>query len=230
MVYDSIEGYRIEIKKNGGKSPTTMVLKKKSEADIQLEQAEKKKKEEELLALQELEADDPDAMFETMMMLKNMHMDRDEVLKEETVTRPESTPQQETKPVQQEAKPTIQQEITPIIKTEPTTKKLTSKKTVTETIVKEKTDETENKVIQVKTKPKKTAVKKKKTTVPELSLFGTIWTILDHMTTKATRVYLHELHTNHRRVDMTQLLQENDLMDDSAYLRGHIFSERILDT
>ncbi|KAG2202125.1 hypothetical protein INT47_008097 [Mucor saturninus] len=235
-VFDSIEGYRIEIKKNDGRSPTTMVLKKKSEAEIQSEKAKKKAEEDEIKLVQQQQAleaaDDPDAMFETMMMLKDMHMDRDET----PVQKPAPAPQQQPEPVPAVATPKLKPVTTPSEKKnmvenktspeEPTSsKKLTSKKTVTENINKEE----ENKVIQVKTKTKKAAVKKK-ATVPELSLFGTIWTILDHMTTKATRVYLHELHTNHRRVDIATLLQENDLTDDSAYLRGHIFSERILDT
>lgn len=238
-IYDSIEGYRIEIKKDG-KTPSTMVLKKKSDQEIKLEKekkAEKEKKEkQDQMALEELEADDPDALFKTMMMLKDMHMDRDEaavvkpVVEKKTEVKtapsPKGLPIVENKP--EPAKP---ETVKPETK-KPASKKPTSKKTVTENIPKEQssaTKEADDKVIKVTTTKPKKAVKKK-ITVPELSLFGTIWTILDHMTTKATRIYLNELHTNHRRVDITTLLEENDLMDDSAYLRGQIFSERILDT
>lgn len=233
-IYDSIEGYRIEIKKDG-KAPSTMVLKKKSDQEIKLEKEKKaeeeKKEKQDQMALQELEADDPDALFKTMMMLKDMHMDRDEA----AVVKPVVEKKTEVKPAPSpKGLPIVENKSEPVkpetVKAE--TKKPTSKKTVTENIPKEQssaTKEADDKVIKVTTTKPKKAVKKK-ITVPELSLFGTIWTILDHMTTKATRIYLNELHTNHRRVDITTLLQENDLMDDSAYLRGQIFSERILDT
>lgn len=242
-IYDSIEGYRIEIKKDG-RSPTTMVLKKKNEEEIKKEREIKEKKEEkekeEQMALEELEADDPDSLFETMMMLKGMNMDRDDSpvekpfpveKKPQPVATPKGLPIVENKATIAPAKPVSVSKkiVTENLPTPPLLeeKRSTSKegdKPSSETPTKE-----DSSVINVTTQKPKKAVKKK-SAVPELSLFGTIWTILDHMTTKATRIYLTELHTNHRRVDISTLLSENDLMDDSAYLRGQIFSERILDT
>ncbi|CEP16098.1 hypothetical protein [Parasitella parasitica] len=213
-VYDTIEGYRIEIKKDG-KTPTTMILKKKSE------QQETKHSE---VSDDVNDPEDPDALFETMMMLKDMKMDKDNVAKlsatEEDIVQTSSALKNETKkpvPAHPEGslsplKSTMQSAMKPA------------------TINQEQQD---TKVIKVTTpsaqKQRKSTKKKKR--VPELSLFGTIWTMLDHMTTKATRLYLNELQNNHQRVDVGYLLaSENVLMDEAVYLRGQIFSERILDT
>lgn len=223
-VYDSIEGYRIEIKKEG-KRPTTMVLKKKNEEELKKEQEKKRLKEEKEKEVEEtLADDDPDALFETMMMLKDMNMDKQDepskpiIKKEEEVAKPvEEKPAETKKEVKAvETKPKEVKKVTFDVKEEAKP----SNKTEKDTNVIQMTDE----------KPKKPAKKTKKKAVPELSLFGTIWTILDHMTTKATRVYLSELQTNHQRVDLTALLAEDNLMDDSIYLRGQILSERILET
>jgi hypothetical protein len=246
-VYDSIEGYRIEIKKDG-KSPSTMILKKKKEEEIRKEQEEKKllaeKQKTEQEAKQELlEEDDPDTLFETMMMLRDMNMDKEDQI---TTSNPLET-EKEQKAITPVAKPsTAPKELTvientpatPVFKPTPAIKQTKEeskpiekeeKKAVTNEESKSPEDEDTN-VIKVTTQKPKKAAKKKKTAVPELSLFGTIWTIVDHMTTKATRIYLSELQNNQQRVDVTALLVENDLVDDAIYLRGQILSERILDT
>ncbi|ORZ25981.1 Rtr1/RPAP2 family-domain-containing protein [Absidia repens] len=76
---------------------------------------------------------------------------------------------------------------------------------------------------------KKTKKKKKE---PEMSLFGKIWTMLDRMTTKSTRLYLTSLAKEEEDGNTgkhVQLLEEDGLTDDSL-LRGHIFSEKILES
>ncbi|KAI8639960.1 Rtr1/RPAP2 family-domain-containing protein [Parasitella parasitica] len=223
-VYDTIEGYRIEIKRDG-KTPTTMVLNKKSEQQELMQQKHTVESDD------GIDPEDPDALFETMMMLKDMNMDKDSTPNarvnkdrvELKTVEALSTLKDETKPAPAPAPAQPKQAVTP------------SKSTVKPALkqaVKEQ-DEQDANVIKVTTpsaqKQKKPAKKKKK--VPELSLFGTIWTMLDHMTTKATRMYLNELQNNHQRADVGHLLaSENVLMDEAAYLRGQIFSERILDT
>jgi hypothetical protein len=73
------------------------------------------------------------------------------------------------------------------------------------------------------------AKKSKKRKEPEMSLFGKIWTMLDRMTTKSTRLYLTTLDTmDGDPMTQVQLLEEDGLTDDSL-LRGHIFSEKILE-
>lgn len=250
-IYDSIEGYRIEIKKDG-KSPSTIILKKKKEEEIKKEQEAKKKKEEEKMAEENLE-DDPDALFETMMMLKEMNMDKDQTISPAT-TKSEPTVEKKTEEKKaEENKPVIEkkaEEKKPVVEKKPVEKKVTivenkievppasarkeekrpaTKKGNTAEGSSAKTKEDDTNIIKVSSQKVKKPIKKKKSTVPELSLFGTIWTILDHLTTKATRAYLNELQNNHRRIDVALLL-DNELMDDSNYLRGQILSERILDT
>lgn len=203
-VFDSIEGYRIEIKTDG-KRPTTMVLKKKKEEE----------KKEEPVPEPQQDPDDPEALFETMMMLKEMNMDQEvpkEIVKEEK--KPAKKQVQFDIPKEETLKETPKQPI-----------KAESGSTISKNVVEKDTN-----VINVTTQKPKKVAKKKKKNVPELSLFGTIWTMLDHMTTKATRVYLNELENNKQRVDITSLTAENGLMDETMYLRGQIFSERILDT
>lgn len=216
-VYDSIEGYRIEIKKDG-KSPTTMILKKKREEEIKQEQERLVKEQK------EQDPEDPEALFETMMMLKDMNLDKQEPVskKKEVVPVKVDTPlKKKENPVIQET-PVEQPTVAPSATSVPTATSSSSKPT------KEQKDKDTN-VIKVTTKKPKKPIKKKKKG-PELSLFGTIWTMLDHMTTKATRVYLNELQNNKHRIDVSSLLMEADLMDEAIYLRGQIFSERILDT
>ncbi len=221
-VYDSIEGYRIEIKKQG-RTPTTMVLKKKNQDELKKEQEEKKLKEEKEKEPEVLDPDDPDALFETMMMLKDMNMDREE---EEVSKKPIKEESVVTKPA--DKKPVEKQPVEEAIIAE--NKPVKEEKKVTFEVKEESKSSNKEDTQVTEQKPKKPAKKKKKAAVPELSLFGTIWTILDHMTTKATRIYLSELQTNHQRVDVSSLLTEDHVMDDSVYLRGQIFSERILET
>ncbi|CAO3641841.1 unnamed protein product [Mucor hiemalis] len=229
-VYDSIEGYRIEVKKDG-EMPSTFVLKKKNEEELRKEKEEKRLKAEEEERLQnttdDLPPDDPDALFETMMMLKDMNMDKDDGQSVPAVKEPVNPPVSTVKhPVE------VKKDIT-TVKREPVPEAKEVEKVTFD--VKEESKapikpvEDTNVTKVTAEKPKK-AVKKKKKAVPELSLFGTIWTILDHLTTKATRIYLSELQNNHHRVDVNVLLAEDESMVDSVYLRGQIFSERILET
>ncbi|KAI8378697.1 Rtr1/RPAP2 family-domain-containing protein [Choanephora cucurbitarum] len=199
-IYDSIEGYRIEVKKEGNR-PTTLVLKKTESNTTPIHKEEEK---EEVLA----DPDDHEAMFETMMMLKDMKMDKDETT-------------EASKPIQ----------MPPVVKEEPT-KLAPTKQKPTPTQMPIVVKEESSKPAPTKQKPTVThpiPMKKKKKT-PELSLFGTIWTMLDHMTTKATRTYLYELQQNKQRIDIPTLLKDNNLVDEATYLRGQILSERILDT
>ncbi|KAK4517120.1 uncharacterized protein ATC70_000450 [Mucor velutinosus] len=239
-VYDTIEGYRIEIKKDG-KTPTTMILKKKKkkeeeEAEIRAEQ-EISQEQSNQVDEEHLDPEDPDALFETMMMLKDMNMDKQDQPEASGIPSKQAetlSPTQVTAVQEQQAPAPVKAVPTP---PKPTTRSATEKslepKKKGPTSAEPATQDTN--IIKVTTpttpppKPKKSIKKKKR--IPELSLFGTIWTMLDHMTTKATRVYLNELQSNHQRVDVSHLLAtENDLMDEAIYLRGQIFSERILDT
>lgn len=242
-VYDTIEGYRIEIKKDG-KTPTTMILKKgKEKANVQAEQ-EVKQEQSSLVDEETLDPNDPDALFETMMMLKDMNMDKQD--QPETSDIPlkqvEASSTNQATTVQEQQAPAPIKSVPAPIKSMPAPSKPTTKPTTEKPVEPKKKEPApaepptqDTNVIKVTTPatppPKSKKSIKKKSKIPELSLFGTIWTMLDHMTSKATRVYLNELQNNHQRVDISHLLAlENDLMDEAIYLRGQIFSERILDT
>ncbi|KAG0172708.1 RNA polymerase II associated protein 2 [Apophysomyces sp. BC1034] len=82
------------------------------------------------------------------------------------------------------------------------------------------------KVIQVTTKEIKKP--KKKSKALEMSLFGKVWTMVDSMTTRLTRLYLSDLE-NTGVVDMRQLF-DGELVKETDAIRGHIFSEKILET
>lgn len=167
--FDTIEGYKIEINTDR-KASATVVLKKK---DKNPEQTQEEKEEV-------IDPTDEDELFRTMMMLKDMDMDKPDI-----VTEPKSAPA-----------------MTPV-------------------------DTTQENVIQVQTKPQPKQKDRKR---PVLSLFGSIWTMLDHMTTRATRVYLNDLQKHQTRLDVMLLLQEESrTLDETTYLRGQILSERILE-
>jgi hypothetical protein len=243
-VYDSIEGYRIEVKTGpDGKTPSTMVLRKMNKQEQEEEEARKKKEEEK----QEQEdqpledPEDPDALFETMMMLKDMNMDKEDQERPTTPIPAEAKPlkpsskhvrfkEEDTKEVDDDRKD----------KGESTTAATAASTSSPNSILKKQIGENKDTTNTTTTTITKTAnqaqqpqqkkpKKKKKKNVPELSLFGTIWTMLDHMTTKATRSYLAALHNN-QDVDIAKLMEDEAGMDDGAYIRGQIFSEKILET
>ncbi|KAI8378336.1 Rtr1/RPAP2 family-domain-containing protein [Blakeslea trispora] len=229
-IYDSIEGYRIEVKKDG-KRPTTFVLKKADSYQAIPKQPIKEEK-------QDLADPDDDAMFETMMMLKDMNMDRADsatttsdsnVLQEQTTLNNSTTVKEPI--TNQTAKQSTKQTAK-----EPSAKqstKQTTKEPPTAISSKENRQPSPQETIPIEIKDDpsklKKPLKKKKSNKPELSLFGTIWTMLDYMTTKATRIYLYELEQNKQRLDPSTLLKDSRV-DEASYLRGQILSERVLDT
>ncbi|KAF7724115.1 RNA polymerase II associated protein 2 [Apophysomyces ossiformis] len=80
--------------------------------------------------------------------------------------------------------------------------------------------------IQIPTKEIKKPKRKNK--APEMSLFGKVWTMVDSMTTRLTRVYLSDLEST-GFVNMRKLFDGETLAETDA-IRGHIFSEKILET
>ncbi|KAI8876019.1 hypothetical protein K501DRAFT_338360 [Backusella circina FSU 941] len=239
-VYDSIEGYRIEVKTGpDGKTPSTMILRKKKKEDEALEKKKKEAEKEE-----EDNPEDPDALFETMMMLKDMNMDKEE--EQPATTQKEEAGQPTTLQKEKAKQPiTIQKQVEPLKPSsskhvrfeEDDTKKVDSsdkqEKASTHSILKKQVGESKQDLVQAKPSQQPQQKKKKKKNVPELSLFGTIWTMLDHMTTKATRSYLSALQQqNSQDIDLDKVLMENEsiMMDEGAYVRGQIFSEKILET
>ncbi|KAG1049671.1 hypothetical protein G6F43_008013 [Rhizopus delemar] len=203
--FDTLEGYKIEIK-NDGKLPTTMVLKKrkednKSKLNIQQDQ------EKEIV----VDTANEDDIFNTMMMLKDMSLDKEPIHGSSSKDKSSKIALNNSNNNKSLSNNENRNKNTETLHTENI--KLASQ---------------DENIQQVQTKP---LPKKKKKKGPELSLFGTIWTMLDHMTTKATRIYLNDLEKHQRRLNVMLLLQqENRSLDETSLLRGQIFSERILET
>lgn len=203
--FDTLEGYKIEIK-NDGKLPTAMVLKKrkednKSELNIQQDQ------EKEIV----VDTANEDDIFNTMMMLKDMSLDKEPIHGSSSKDKSSKIALNNSNNNKSLSNNENRNKNTETLHTENI--KLASQ---------------DENIQQVQTKP---LPKKKKKKGPELSLFGTIWTMLDHMTTKATRIYLNDLEKHQRRLNVMLLLQqENRSLDETSLLRGQIFSERILET
>ncbi|CAO3600229.1 unnamed protein product [Absidia cylindrospora] len=248
-VHDSIEGYRIENSKNLPGKPTTILLTAttKTTNDSPLtndttNSATDTDNSATTDAMTNSNFDmDPDSLLddamETMMMLKKMNLDRDPPKNEDNNSAcsisqpPKTTPIDSTKtekPAQTTTTTNTTTKTEPIVAAAGSTsednpsaplddKSIKATKAAVEAI--------EATAAAAKASQAKKAKKKKKE--PEMSLFGKIWTMLDRMTTKSTRLYLTSLAENTGK--HVQLLEEDGLTDDSL-LRGHIFSEKILES
>ncbi|KAI9271475.1 Rtr1/RPAP2 family-domain-containing protein [Phascolomyces articulosus] len=218
-VHDAIEGFRIEMRRRKSQGeqglPTTMILQTESTT---MNQSNTQDDDDGInppgspttVGSESVVFEDEEAMFEnameTMMMLKEIKADQPDEIKQEKTILPEQQNKQPNPPSsstqQQQQNATVPKPITP--------------KTV-------------NIVIPEIPKP---SSKKKKRQVPEMSLFGKIWTMTDRLTTKATRKYFEELKRQ-AKIDVHELLRdesENIPRDETSLMRSQIFSERILET
>ncbi|CDH56433.1 hypothetical protein RO3G_09153 [Lichtheimia corymbifera JMRC:FSU:9682] len=210
-VHDAIEGYRIDVKRNN-QQPTTIILQQQQQQPKQQPKQQEpitmdtKKDEETLLE---------DAM-DTMMKLKDLKLDQPTEI-ERNAPQPPKPPSSSSsrRPSKQKVQPSPV-EASSSSPASPNTNDTSSS--------------TKEKVIKmVVPKP---PVKKKKAQLPEMSLFGKIWTMTDRLTTKATRRYFDELRLTDT-VDVREILiqeQQHGQNDESALMRGQIFSEKILET
>lgn len=210
-VHDAIEGYRIDVKRNN-QQPTTIILQQQQQQPKQQPKQQEpitmdtKKDEETLLE---------DAM-DTMMKLKDLKLDQPTEI-ERNAPQPPKPPSSSSsrRPSKQKVQPSPV-EASSSSSASPNTNDTSSS--------------TKEKVIKmVVPKP---PVKKKKAQLPEMSLFGKIWTMTDRLTTKATRRYFDELRLTDT-VDVREILiqeQQHGQNDESALMRGQIFSEKILET
>lgn len=200
-VHDAIEGYRINVKRNS-EQPTTIILQQQQ----QQQQEPKQQSEQQDTNTMDLKEEDTlleDAM-DTMMKLKDLKLDQPTEIERNAPQPSSSSTRRPSKKVQQPSSALPDNNDT----SSPTKEKV------------------------IKMVVPKPPVKKKKTQLPEMSLFGKIWTMTDRLTTKATRRYFDELkHTD--TVDVREILiqeQQHGQNDESALMRGQIFSEKILET
>lgn len=212
-VHDAIEGYRIDVKRNN-QQPTTIILQQQQQQQPKQQPRQQEpitmdtKKDEETLL--------EDAM-DTMMKLKDLKLDQPTEI-EKNAPQPPKPPSSSSS-----RRPSKQ-------KVQPSPVEASSSSTSASPNTNDTSSSTKEKVIKmVVPKP---PVKKKKAQLPEMSLFGKIWTMTDRLTTKATRRYFDELrHTD--TVDVREILiqeQQHGQNDESALMRGQIFSEKILET
>lgn len=212
--HDAIEGYKIETKPN---QPSTLVLKQPEQTITEPETAQEDEQDEEALL---------DDAMETMMMLKELNLD---------TAQPEELAAT-TKKAEESASPPQPQPQPPSSSLKPSSSAAAavSNPADVSTPLKEQTkDETTEKTVKnvkvvvpsAPSKPKK----KKKSNRPEMSMFGKIWTMTDRLTTHATRRYFEALQQQ-TYVDVRELIQDEDVPDEAALMRGQIFSERILES
>ncbi|KAI8969963.1 Rtr1/RPAP2 family-domain-containing protein [Mycotypha africana] len=213
-LHDCIEGYRIELKNDSNK-PTTIILKKEKKSEkteASKDEAYKVDGEKKMQEIDSVDPEDPEALFETMMMLKSMDLDKEDQTAEKMGQQPVKK-----RPAAEEKMPKENSIISKPLQCLDTGHGEPQQNL--------KSQSPANKV------PTKDTKKKQHRNVPELSLFGTIWTLLDRLTTKATRVYLNELESTKQRLDIPALLKEHDLIDEeAALLRAQVFSEQIIES
>jgi hypothetical protein len=82
---------------------------------------------------------------------------------------------------------------------------------------------------KVKQARKKKAKMERNSIKPQMSFFGTMWTLIDRMTTKVTRSYLRNLAGSEEEMPVMPNPDE-DLYAEEYGLRKHIFSEKVMET
>ncbi|KAI8096607.1 Rtr1/RPAP2 family-domain-containing protein [Halteromyces radiatus] len=208
-IHDAIEGFRID-NKSSKNEPSTILLKPKHQTSTTNHSLPTINDTTKGVDSDELDPESllDDAM-ETMMMLKKMNLDH---LSSNTLSA---------------------HTIKDTVSSSPT-KDMTSSTQTSRPMSPTSTKATKAAVAAIEaaaasaaqTKKMKNKKKKKE---PEMSLFGKIWTMLDRMTTKSTRLFLTTLAEGSNSSSSVQLLEEDGLDHDNM-LRGHIFSEKILET
>ncbi|KAG2216903.1 hypothetical protein INT45_010931 [Circinella minor] len=203
-IHDAIEGFRIEMQRRRRKSndgPSTLILQTDTTYN---DNDDKPPASPTTVGSESVIFEDEETMLEnameTMMMLKEMKADQPDQI---------ATPPQ---PSAAERQPRQQSSST------------------STTIASNTTTPTQPKAVNIVIPDiPKPSSKKKKRQVPEMSLFGKIWTMTDRLTTKATRKYFEELKLQ-TKVDMAKLLRDETNRDETTLMRSQIFSEKILET
>ncbi|KAI9491021.1 Rtr1/RPAP2 family-domain-containing protein [Zychaea mexicana] len=225
-IHDAIEGFQIQMRRKSVEGPTTLVLQHGDQADggDDMKPLSPTTVDSETVVFEDEEALLEDAM-ETMMMLKDLQADKPDEIKPKA-----SAPSHQGEPHQQRAPANQALEMTTMTTTLPvSSSELPSSSQQQQQKPKAAAPKTVKVVIPEIPKP---SSKKKKRQVPEMSLFGKIWTMTDRLTTKTTRRYFEELKSQ-SQVNMRELLCEEDdntIRDEVSLMRGQIFSERILET
>lgn len=228
--YDEIEGYRIQFKGKNAVSngtpeePTTLILRPQQKETVSIP------------TIDSIEADDAaiaENAMKTMMMLKELKLDEVENCQDQ-LDLMDNQEVEEGIPI-----PTVA-----IASSKESSKKVTF--TSTDEVVKPSTlsgkapenydsgqiitvvvpSEVARKVQQTRKKNAKLA---KKSTVPQMTFFGKMWTLVDRMCTKWTRAYIRNLE-GHGDDSPAPTDPEQPYYSEEYNLRKHIFSEKVMET
>ncbi|KAG2184120.1 hypothetical protein INT44_009135, partial [Umbelopsis vinacea] len=229
--HDEIEGYRIQFKGKKAVSidtpeePTTLILRpQQSEAAS-------------IPAIDSMEELDDAAIAEnamkTMMMLKEFKLDELENCQDQLDLM-----------ASQEVKEEIPTPTVIVTSSQPPSKKasITSTKKVDQPSTssgKAPEEYDSNQIItivvpsevarKVQQTRKKNAKLAKKSTVPQMTFFGKMWTLMDRMCTKWTRIYIRNLE-GHEDDLPAPTDPEQPYYSEDYNLRKHIFSEKVMET
>ncbi|KAI8340644.1 Rtr1/RPAP2 family-domain-containing protein [Chlamydoabsidia padenii] len=244
-IHDAIEGYRIENSSKTNNEPTTILLTNTIKSNPPPPPPATTINNTSTI-IQENEIDlegsadiDPDSLLdnamETMMILKKLNLDRESMEETEMNMLPHTPTAQSTSdkksPRDPPPVPPAQSKTSVDSPVEQSSKTKKSSATTSSRDTKAAVAAIEAAASAAAAMKAKKAKKRKE---PEMSLFGKIWTMLDRMTTKSTRLYLSSLAATAEEGQpgantQLQLLEEDGLTEDN-YLRGHIFSEKILES
>lgn len=228
--YDEIEGYRIQFKgkkkmvDSSREEPTTLILRPQLKENVTTP------------IIDQVDMSDEAAIaanaMETMMMLKELKLDEMENCQEQLdlITAIESKEDNGTP----EVIDNVQQ---PPSKSSASTSQITDQPSniSNNTPGKYDSDQIITVVVpsevarKVKQARKKKAKMERNSIKPQMSFFGTMWTLIDRMTTKVTRSYLRNLAGSEEEMPVMPNPDE-DLYAEEYGLRKHIFSEKVMET
>ncbi|KAI8580357.1 hypothetical protein K450DRAFT_238121 [Umbelopsis ramanniana AG] len=227
--YDEIEGYRIQFKGKKAASidtaeePTTLILRPQQNEAVSVP------------ALDNVELDDAaiaENAMKTMMMLKDLKLDEVENCQDqldlmtsqevkEEIPMPTVELRSSSKQLSKKASSTNKAK-TPSTSSGKASEEYDSNQIITVVVP----SEVARKVQQTRKKNAKLA---KKSTVPQMTFFGKIWTLIDRMCTRWTRTYIRNLE-GHGDDSPAPTDPEQPYYSEEYNLRKHIFSEKVMET
>jgi hypothetical protein len=228
--YDEIEGYRIQFKGKKAVSidtpeePTTLILRPQQNEAVSIP------------AIDSIELDDAaiaENAMKTMMMLKELKLDEVEncqdqldLMDSQEVTEEIPTPTVVIASSKGSSKKvtftSTDKAVEPSTVSDKAPAKYDSEQIITVVVP----SEVARKVQQTRKKNAKLA---KKSTVPQMTFFGKMWTLVDRMCTKWTRTYIRNLE-GHGDDSPAPTDPEQPYYSEEYNLRKHIFSEKVMET
>jgi hypothetical protein len=228
--YDEIEGYRIQFKGKKPASidtpeePTTLILRPQQSEAVSIP------------AIDSMELDDAaiaENAMKTMMMLKDLKLDEVENCQDqldlmasqeakEEIPMPTVVLTSSKQPSRKASITSTNKAVKPSMSSGKASEEYDSKQIITVVVP----SEVARKLQQTRKKNAKLA---KKSTVPQMTFFGKIWTLIDRMCTRWTRTYIRNLE-GHVDDSPVPTDPEQPYYSEEYNLRKHIFSEKVMET